>query len=117
MNFLLSIEKNDFGTTDLLSKFNFGEVLIFGGQVLLIGMLAVFGVLATIWAVLMISQKIFSVKKATEPKVAAAPIATPAPVVEQNNDEEIIAVIAAAIAMAESESNGMKFKVVSFRRK
>lgn len=33
-----------------------------------------------------------------------------------NNDEEIIAVIAAAIAMAESESNGLKFKVVSFRR-
>ena len=33
-----------------------------------------------------------------------------------NNDEEIIAVIAAAIAMAESESDGLKFKVVSFRR-
>ena len=33
-----------------------------------------------------------------------------------NDDEEIIAVIAAAIAMAESESNGLKFKVVSFRR-
>jgi LPXTG-motif cell wall-anchored protein len=33
-----------------------------------------------------------------------------------DNDEEIIAVIAAAIAMAESESNGLKFKVVSFRR-
>lgn len=31
-------------------------------------------------------------------------------------DEEIVAVIAAAIAMAESESNGLKFKVVSFRR-
>ena len=33
------------------------------------------------------------------------------------DDEEIIAVIAAAIAMAESESNGLKFRVVSFRRK
>ncbi len=33
-----------------------------------------------------------------------------------DNNEEIIAVIAAAIAMAESESNGLKFKVVSFRR-
>ena len=31
-------------------------------------------------------------------------------------DEEIVAVIAAAIAMAESESNGLKFRVVSFRR-
>ncbi len=49
-------------------------------------------------------------------------IATETAVVEEgantvaNNDEEIIAVIAAAIAMAESESNGLKFKVVSFRR-
>ncbi len=32
-------------------------------------------------------------------------------------DEEIVAVIAAAIAMAESESDGLKFRVVSFRRK
>ncbi len=31
-------------------------------------------------------------------------------------DEEIVAVIAAAVAMAESESNGLKFRVVSFRR-
>ena len=33
------------------------------------------------------------------------------------NDQEIVAVIAAAIAMAESEENGIKFRVVSFRRK
>ncbi len=33
-----------------------------------------------------------------------------------STSEEIIAVIAAAIAMAESESNGLKFRVVSFRR-
>ena len=31
-------------------------------------------------------------------------------------DDEIIAVIAAAIAAAEADSNGLKFKVVSFRR-
>ena len=36
--------------------------------------------------------------------------------ISANNDEEFIAVIAAAIAMAESESDGLKFKVVSFRR-
>lgn len=35
---------------------------------------------------------------------------------ESGDEEEIIAVIAAAIAMAESESEGLKFKVVSFRR-
>ena len=43
--------------------------------------------------------------------------ATPATVENKNAlDEEIVAVIAAAIAMAESESNGLKFRVVSFRR-
>lgn len=36
--------------------------------------------------------------------------------VTESNDEEIIAVIAAAIAMAESESEGLKFRVVSFKR-
>lgn len=35
---------------------------------------------------------------------------------QPDQDEEIIAVIAAAIAMAESENSGLKFKVVSFRR-
>ena len=30
--------------------------------------------------------------------------------------KEIVAVIAAAVAMAESESSGLKFRVVSFRR-
>ena len=36
--------------------------------------------------------------------------------VQSTADEEIVAVIAAAIAMAESENSGLKFKVVSFRR-
>ncbi len=31
-------------------------------------------------------------------------------------DEEIVAVITAAVAMAEAESDGLKFRVVSFRR-
>lgn len=46
-------------------------------------------------------------------------VADVVPANNENNaslDEEIVAVIAAAIAMAESESNGLKFKVVSFRR-
>ena len=43
---------------------------------------------------------------------SAAPVV---PVVQ--NDNEIVAVIAAAIAAAEAESDGTKFRVVSFRRK
>ena len=34
-----------------------------------------------------------------------------------SNDDEIVAVIVAAIAMAESESLDTKFRVVSFKRK
>ena len=40
-----------------------------------------------------------------------------APIVATSNDDEVIAVIAAAIAAAESECTGAKFRVVSFRRK
>ena len=46
-------------------------------------------------------------------------VADVVPANNENNtslDEEIVAVIAAAIAMAESKSNGLKFRVVSFRR-
>ena len=36
--------------------------------------------------------------------------------ISEADDGEIIAVLAAAIAAAESEDNGLKFRVVSFRR-
>ena len=58
------------------------------------------------------------------PAPVAAPAPAPAPVAPVvvaaptvNEDEELIAVLAAAIAMAESENLGAKFRVVSFRRK
>ena len=45
-------------------------------------------------------------------------IDVPEPVcVAPAEDEEIVAAIAAAIAMAESESDGVKFRVVSFKRR
>ena len=53
--------------------------------------------------------------------VFTAPAAPVVPVQEvvqtTTSDAEIVAVIAAAIAMAESESIGTKFQVVSFKRK
>ena len=85
---------------------------------LLIGMLAVFAVLGIIYAVLTVFKLVFTAQKtpAVQQKSEAAPVA--APVVTTSNDAEIVAVIAAAIAMAEAESgNGEKFRVVSFRRK
>ena len=82
---------------------------------LLIGMLVVFLVLIIIWGCLVLFKIGFSNTK-TDKKKDAAPVEKPA-VTQQNNDGEIIAAIAAAIAMAESESDGLKFRVVSFRRK
>ena len=95
----------------------FGEKLSFGGMMLLVGVAAVFAVLGLIWLSLTIFTAVFKKvsdgkqKKAIEAEPVVEPVAA-----TTSNDEEIVAVIAAAIAMAESESNGIKFKVVSFRR-
>ncbi len=94
---------------------NFIDRLTFGGSMVLIGMGVVFSVLIIIWASLALFKVFFAnngektIKEAIEP--------APVPVQVKADDSEIIAVIAAAIAAAESESNGIKFKVVSFRRK
>ena len=94
------------------------DKLSFGGMVLLIGMMAVFAVLGIIFIALKIFGLVFGNARTKAPKVKEAVmpktqvVETPA----QSSQDEIAAVIAAAIAMAESESNGMKFKVVSFKR-
>ena len=95
------------------------QIFSFGGTVLFIGMLTVFSVLVLIWAVLVLSKYVFTIdfsKKAKKSEPAAASVEAPV-VVQQTSDEEIVAVIAAAIAMAESESDGVKFRVVSFKRR
>ena len=98
-----------------LNGADFSTALVFGGVILLIGMLTIFAVLCTIWACLSIFKIAFQgveKKEKTAPAVEVAPVVTPV-----NDDNEIIAVIAAAIAMAESENGGAKFRVVSFNRK
>ena len=100
-------------------KLPFGEALSYGGQMFLIGMATVFAVLAVIFLCLVAFKCAFSNLEAkaakVEKKVEAPVVVAPTPV---SNDAEIVAVIAAAIAMAESESgNDAKFRVVSFRRK
>ena len=111
MNFLLSIEPN--------VKLGFIDALGFGGQTVLLGMLTIFSVLVIIWLCL-IGLKFFlhdmpSKKKTAEKVISTASTPEAAPVPPSN--DEIIVAIAAAIAAAESESSGMKFKVVSFRRR
>ena len=98
----------------------FGEAFLYGGSVLLIGLATVFAVLCILWLCLFIFRLVFHdlpSKKATKNKVAQ--VLTPVEKTVESrkaDDGEIIAVIAAAIAMAENDQTGTRFKVVSFRR-
>ena len=120
MNFLLEIDKSQYGDK-IIETAGFGETLLFGGKILLIGVLTVFSVLCLIWICLSLFRAVMQ-KNSESGSKSDEPIAA----VQQNyvpkdykaDDAEIIAVIAAAIAAAESEAaHGAKFKVVSFRRK
>ena len=116
MNFLLNADLNNTKLSDAPA-----EILGLGGQVVLIGMLTVFAVLCLLWACLAVFKLVFHDIPAKQSAKAVAekkPIETFVATEEvESNDEEIVAVIAAAIAAAESESGGsIKFKVVSFRR-
>ncbi len=104
---------------DYNKTYEFAEALEFGGMVSLIGMLAVFAVLTLILLLLSLFNTVFNKSGASEAKAEAPkPVAAPAPVVYPSADTELVAVIAAAISMAESEAgNGIKFRVVSFRKK
>ena len=117
MNFLLEV-------TDYSKPIDgFMDKLLFGGQMVLIGMSVVFAVLVLLWISLLAFKLFFhdlpskrKAKKSVEVAVKAAPV-TETAIKKQTNDEEIVAVIAAAIAAAESENSGLKFRVVSFKRK
>ena len=97
-----------------------GQAAGFGGAMVLIGMATVFAVLCLLWACLVVFKIVFHdlPEKRKNNAVAVEEVMESAPVsaVEYSDDEEIVAVIAAAIAMAESESSETKFKVVSFKR-
>lgn len=93
----------------------------FGGSVLLMGMLTIFAVLTILWGCLLLFKLFFHdlkyrTKQSAKSQPVAVTVATETPR-EVQDDGELIAVIAAAIAMAESENSDVKFKVVSFRRK
>ena len=107
-------------TEAIMDYGTFGDTLAFGGFMVLLGMATIFGVLVTLWAFLVLFKKVFhdlpearAKNEAATPAVVEAAPAAPATV---NTDEELIAVIAAAIATAESESQGLKFRVVSFKK-
>jgi sodium pump decarboxylase gamma subunit len=118
-----------FGITDFtkpivdFSNFDFsqlGNALIFGGSILLIGMATVFAILCLLWLFLTLF-KLF-LHDIPEKRAAKRKAFTTISETEGQNEDpvtddgEVIAVIAAAIAAAESEDTGLKFRVVSFRR-
>ncbi len=131
MNFLLSSNFVDpnrptwSGGTTGFEKVK--DVFIDGGKWFLLGMLAVFAVLGLIWVAIELFHRfcmlIAPPKKSNAPKNApttapAAPAtAVTAPVAAAPADEEIVAVIIAAIEAAKADTPNGKFRVVSFRKK
>ena len=120
MNVLLAITPEQYADK-IIKTAGFFETLGFGAMMLGIGMLAVFAVLCILWGALILFKIGFydlpSKKKAEKAAEAPAPVAAAPVAPVQNDEEELIAVFAAAIAMAESENAGAKFRVVSFNRK
>ena len=115
MNFLLEF------TTEQFSRKNLpiSDVLSSGGMVVLTGMLTVFGVLCLLWLTLVAFKFFFyDLKQKAKTKEIQDEPALVHQTVASSDSDEIIAVIAAAIAMAESEFGSNKqFRVVSFKRK
>ena len=113
-NLLLAFDEVDI-TKPLTS---FMDKLTYGGMMLAIGMLTVFSVLIVILIALLIFNRVLNGHSSSKPAVPKAEKASPVvTVVSSTPEEEIVAAISAAIAMAESESDGVKFRVVSFRKR
>ena len=111
MNLLLEINPNE--------RLGFFDALVYGGQTILIGMATIFAVLIIIWAALSLF-KVFMYDIPNKKKTAAIAVSepeAPAPIASSDDECELVAVIAAAIAMAENDGGGAKFRVVSFKRK
>ncbi len=115
----------------LLATKPLGERLGDGLQVFVIGIAAVFSVLAVLWGVLALFKIFFydiPEKKKTEKKLARdkaknesdeiVPVVVGAESNESSDDEQLIAVITAAIAAynAEAGKSALPFRVVSYKR-
>lgn len=99
------------------------ELLTSGGVVAVIGMGTVFAVLGILWGVLELMRVIFAPKTKKEPPAEAAtsasapvvaPIA-PTPVADETEDEELIAVLTAAVA-ASLKTSTYNLRIKSYRQ-
>ena len=104
-----------FDNIDIKNALSLSDAVSNGTQMMILGMLMIFAVLGIIFVALQIFHyacNLFMGKADKKEEVVE-----PAPVVAvQTNDEEIVAVIAAAIAAAENEMPNARFRVVSFKR-
>ena len=103
------------------------DTIMSGGVVSVIGLGTVFAVLAILWGVLEIMRVIFAPKTEIAPKKESAPAPAPepaqAPVVTQQaapaadtaDDEELIAILTAAIA-ASLNTSTYKLNIKSYRQ-
>ncbi len=110
MNFLLDATTN---------PETYAEKLVYGGQVVFIGMLTVFLVLTILWLSLELLHYLLHRGDKTKAKKEADAVAAPAPVTTvapAGDEDEIAAVIAAAIYAAEESAPQSKFRAVSFKR-
>lgn len=101
----------------------FGELMAKAGMNTLLGMGSVFAVLVLIMGLIYLFnfipmlQKAFAKKKEAEAPVAAAPVAAPiVEEVEEADDLELVAVIAAAIAAYEGQTSTDGFVVRSIKK-
>lgn len=100
-----------------------GERLGLGFQTLLLGMLTIFAILFIIYILILVLGKAMTAakkgKKSKKKDVvvtekASEPTANTVSPISANNDEELVAVIAAAIS-AYTKEPSTKFRVVSFK--
>ncbi len=105
------------------AEMTLGEKLNAGLVTLVLGMGTVFAVLIFLWVIIALVGKILGAatkskapKKAAEPAPAPAAVSEPAPEVESGiSDEELVAVMAAAIAAFGGE-NAPRMRIRSVRR-
>ncbi len=96
---------------------NWLDSLSIGGQVTIIGLVIVFAVLVILMCVLKIMEKIFTPKAEKKTEVIAPPVSASKQIedVSTEDDEELIAVLTAAIA-ASLNTSTYNLKIKSFRR-
>ncbi|QEK11104.1 sodium pump decarboxylase subunit gamma [Crassaminicella thermophila] len=101
MDNLSLLEK--FANPDLMQKLSIGEKMLASLYVMVLGMAVTFVALCILWGLIVLMSKMINSTKKEATKVVQAPEKTIAPAVEvekeeKENEEELVAVITAAIA-------------------